>query len=104
MAHLAFSRLSHCPYRRAKLFCRMGASAMTDVSQFSALIALWAVGFGLFAFMFQRLESRLEKRMDRLDTDIKDLRRDLAEEFRAQRAEVSAQVAAIAAEINASRG
>jgi len=84
---------------------------MTDLSQFSALVALWAVGFGLFAFMFQRLETRIDKRIDRLEDrfvglegKIGELRHDLAEEFRAQRAEVSAQVAAIAAAINASRG
>jgi hypothetical protein len=64
---------------------------MTDVTQFSALFALWVAGLGLFTFLF----TRLERRMDQLDADFKDLRRDLAEEFRAQRAEVTAQVTAL---------
>ena len=72
---------------------------MGDLTQFSTLIALWVGGLGLFVFLF----TRLERRMDQLDADFKGLRQDLAEEFRAQRAEVSAQVAAIAAAINASR-
>ncbi|MBV8845308.1 MAG: hypothetical protein JO307_21075 [Bryobacterales bacterium] len=67
-------------------------------------------GFGLFAWMFQRLETRLdgridkqERRFDRIEQEIKDLRRDLAEEFRAQRAEAAAQVSALANAINAAR-
>lgn len=84
---------------------------MTDLTQFSALVALWAVGFGLFAFLFTRLDKRIDRLEDRFEglenrftTEIGALRHDLAEEFRAQRAEVSAQVAAFAAAINASRG
>jgi len=77
---------------------------MNDLTQFGALVALWVGGLGLFAFMFQRLE----KRIDRLETEMRDgfkgLRSDLAEEFRAQRAEVAAQVSAIANAIIASRG
>lgn len=72
---------------------------MSDLAQFSALAALIIGGFGLFAFMF----TRLEKRLDRLDTDMKELRRDMAEEFRTQRAEVAAQVSAIANAILATR-
>lgn len=87
--------------------CRRGdaGSDISDLAQFTALAALIIGGFGLFAFMFQRLETRLDGRIDRLDdrmrgidAEIKDLRReteaghrqlrhDLAEEFRAQRAE-----------------
>lgn len=91
---------------------------MADLAQFSALAALIIGGFALFAFMFQRLESRLDGRIDRqdgrfdrvddrfdrLDAELKELRRDLAEEFRAQRAEVAAQTSAIANAIIASRG
>jgi hypothetical protein len=77
---------------------------MNDLTQFGALVALWVGGLGLFAFMFQRLE----KRIDRLETEMRDgfkgLRSDLAEEFRAQRAEVAAQVSAITNAIIASRG
>jgi hypothetical protein len=87
---------------------------MSDIAQFSALAGLILGGFGLFAFMFQRLESRLDDRIDRLDdrvgrleTEVRDgfagLRRDLAEEFRAQRAEAAAQTSAIANAINAAR-
>jgi hypothetical protein len=42
-------------------------------------------------------------RIERIEVEFKDLRRDLAEEFRAQRAEVAAQVSAIANAINAGR-
>jgi hypothetical protein len=76
---------------------------MSDVAQFSALAALIIGGFGVFAFMFQRLETRLAVRIDRVETELKDLRRDLAEEFRAQRAEVAEQVSTIASAINAAR-
>jgi hypothetical protein len=72
---------------------------MSDLAQFSALAALIIGGFGLFAFMF----TRLERRIDRLDVDMKELRRDMAGEFRAQRAEVAAQVSAIANTILATR-
>lgn len=72
---------------------------MSDIAQFSALATLIIGGFGLFAFMFTRLENRV----DRVDAQLVQLRRDLAEEFRSQRAEVSAQVSAIASAINASR-
>jgi hypothetical protein len=72
---------------------------MSDLAQFSALAALIIGGFGLFAFMF----TRLERRLDRLDVDMRELRRDMAEEFRAQRAEVAAQVSAIANAILATR-
>jgi hypothetical protein len=86
-----------------------------NTALFGALAALIIGGFGLFAFMFQRLENRLDGRIDRLDDKIarletetrdgfKKLRGGLAEEFRAQRAEVAAQVSAIANIIIASRG
>ena len=87
---------------------------MNDLAQFGALAALIIGGFGLFAFMFQRLETRLDNRIDRLDdrignleqrlpAEFAQLRRDLAEEFRAQRAEVAAQISVIANAINATR-
>ena len=76
---------------------------MSEIAQFSALAALIIGGFALFAFMFQRFETRLDVRIDRVDTELKDLRRDLAEEFRAQRAEVAEQVSTIASAINAAR-
>ena len=71
---------------------------MSDLPQFGALAALIIGGFGLFAFMFTRLESRVE----RIETEFKKLRRDLAEEFRAQRAEVAQQITAITNAIIAS--
>lgn len=71
---------------------------------------LWAAGLALFVFLFLRLERRVERldaRVDLLAGEVREgfagLRRDLAEEFRAQRAEVSAQVSAIANAINAGR-
>ena len=73
---------------------------MTDLSQFSALAALIIGGFSLGAWMFTRLETRL----GHVEQDMKDLRRDLAEEFRAQRAEVAAQINVIANAILAARG
>jgi hypothetical protein len=82
---------------------------MSDLAQFTALII---GGFGLFAFMFQRLEIRLDNRIDRVENEIKALRSELgeegkalrlAEEFRAQRAEVAAQTSALANAIIASR-
>jgi hypothetical protein len=76
---------------------------MSDLAQFTALATLIIGGFGLFAFMFQRLEARLDGRMNRFEAEIKELRRDMAEEFRAQRAEVAAQTSAIANAIIASR-
>jgi hypothetical protein len=76
---------------------------MNDLAPFTALIALWVAGLGLFTFLF----TRLERRMDRVETEMRDgfkeLRRDLAEEFRAQRKEVADYVTAIASAINASR-
>jgi hypothetical protein len=72
---------------------------MSDLAQFSVLAALIIGGFGFFAFRFVRLEHR----MDRLEGEFKNLRRDLAEEFRAQRAEVANQITAITNAIIASR-
>ena len=65
---------------------------MNDLAQFSALAALIVGGFGLFAFMFQRLEDRI----DRLEDSV-------AAEFRQQRKEVADYVTAIATAISASR-
>lgn len=83
---------------------------MSDLTQFSTLVALIALSAGFYAFLFNRLEGRINRledkltgRADSLDKKFDDLRHDLAEEFRAQRGEVSAQVAAIAAAINAGR-
>jgi uncharacterized protein YPO0396 len=81
-----------------------------DLAQFSALAALVIGGFGLFAFMFTRLETRMDRQFDkvdgrfaRIDDQFAELRRDMAEEFRAQRAEVAAQTTALANAIIASR-
>jgi hypothetical protein len=76
---------------------------MSDLSQFSALVALWGGGLALFTYLFTRLERRVDGLENEFRNFAKDLRRDLAEEFRAQRAEVAAQVLAIANVINASR-
>jgi hypothetical protein len=42
---------------------------MNDI-EFSALTALIVGGFGLFAFLFQRLETRLDARIDRLADEV----------------------------------
>jgi predicted nucleic acid-binding Zn-ribbon protein len=90
---------------------------MNDIAQFSTLAALIIGGFGFFAFLFTRLEKRMDRLDDRLVSlqdrlgsverglpgEFQQLRHDLAEEFRAQRAEVAAQVSAIANAINAAR-
>jgi hypothetical protein len=90
---------------------------MMELAQFSALATLIIGGFGLFAFMFTRLEKRMDKfddqftemrresdqRFAEIRGDLVQARRDMAEEFRAQRAEVAAQVNAIANAIIASR-
>ena len=80
-----------------------GSDEMTDLAQFSVLTALIIGGFGLFAFRFIRLERHLDHLIDRLEGEFKNLRRDLAEEFRAQRAEVAQQITAITNAIIASR-
>ena len=71
---------------------------MSDLTQFSVLVGLWVAGLALFTFLFTRLErrmDRLDQRMDQFHTDFQELRRDLAEEFRTQRAQVAARVSAI---------
>lgn len=72
---------------------------MNDLTQFSTLVALIALSAGLYAFLWNQLNHRV----DRIEDKIDGLRRDLAEEFRSQRAEIAAQVTAIASAINASR-
>jgi hypothetical protein len=74
------------------------------------LAAVTLGGFALFAVLLQRIDNginRLETKFASLETkfhtEFAGLRRDLAEEFRAQRAEVSAQVSAIANAITATR-
>jgi len=49
---------------------------MSDVVQFRALAALIVGGFGLFAFMFQRLETRLDACIDRLADEVQQFGRD----------------------------
>jgi len=102
---------------------------MTDISVFATLAALIIGGFSFIAFLFTRVDRRLDRHEDRLDAltaqmralrdEVRDeaaalrtemradsaaLRRDLAEEFRAQRAEAAAQIAAVTNAIIASRG
>jgi len=60
-------------------------------------------GFVLLFTELRRLENKVEAQGNALNTKFDDLRRDLAEEFRAQRAEVLAQTNALAAAITAGR-
>jgi len=80
---------------------------MSDI-EFSALAALLIGGFGLFGFKFHRFETQMidrsESSITQLETELKNLRLDLAKEFRAQRAEVAAHIAALNDAINAARG
>jgi hypothetical protein len=86
--------------------------------ELTIFVGFQAVLLVVFVFLFTRMENRLEKRIDGIvyeiggirhsisefrTRDLPALRHDLAEEFRAQRAEVAAQVTAIAAAINASK-
>jgi hypothetical protein len=72
------------------------------------LVTTFTASFGIFAAFviagFVLLFSEIRRLETKIDGGFTALRNDLAEEFRAQRAEVSAQVTAIAAAINASRG
>jgi hypothetical protein len=80
---------------------------MREKMELTLLVGFQAVLIVIFVFLF----GRLEKRVDSLARDVSELRirdlpalrHDLAEEFRAQRAEAAAQIAAIASAINASR-
>jgi hypothetical protein len=83
---------------------------MTDLSQFSVLVALFCFGIAFLALIFMRFETRmdrLETRLDRLANELERAcnrqntltglsRHGLAQEFRAQRAEVAAHIAALA--------
>jgi len=75
--------------------------------EFTVLVGFQAVLLGIFVFLFTRLERRVDSlahEVSELRTkDFPALRHDLAEEFRAQRAEAAAQITAIATAINASR-
>jgi hypothetical protein len=78
-----------------------------DVTAFTATFAVFATfvvaGFVLLFTELRRLENKVEAQGNALNTKFDDLRRDLAEEFRAQRAEVLAQTNALAAAITAGR-
>lgn len=63
---------------------------------FGVLATFTVAGFALLFTELRRLENKLESKID-------ELRRDLAEEFRAQRAEVLAQTTALASAITAAR-
>ena len=72
----------------------------TDIAAFTAAFAILATfvvaGFVLLFTELRRLEGKL-------DSGLKDLRVDLAAEFRAQRAELLAQTTALANAITAAR-
>ena len=74
------------------------------------IVGLQAVVLSLFVFMFTRLDNKVDRLAGNLQdlraemhADSLSLRRELAEEFRAQRAEAAAQITAIASAITASR-
>ena len=61
-----------------------------------------AITLGGFTFLGSQM-MRLEGRMDRVETKIDAIPNRLSEEFRAMRAEMSAQTAAIASSVTAAR-
>lgn len=74
------------------------------------IVGLQAVVLSLFVFMFTRLDNKVDRLAGNLQdlraemhADSLSLRRELADEFRAQRAEAAAQITAIASAITASR-
>lgn len=86
-----------------------------DLAQFTALMAMVIGGFALIAVLFVRLEGRVDRlgeRVDRLTerfdqrlpAEFQQLRRDLAEDLAAQRAEATRQLTAITNAILAARG
>jgi len=86
-----------------------------DLAQFTALMAMVIGGFALIVVLFVRLEGRVDRlgerverlteRFDqRLPAEFQQLRRDLAEDLAAQRAEASRQLTAITNAILAARG
>jgi hypothetical protein len=87
---------------------------MGELGQFIALMAVIIGGFALLAVFFVRLEGRvdrLEGRVDRLadaitalPREFQQLRRDLAEDLAAQRADAARSLTAISNAILAARG
>lgn len=86
-----------------------------ELAQFTALMAMVIGGFALIAVLFVRLEGRVDRlgervnrlteRFDqRLPAEFQQLRRDLAEDLAAQRAEATRQLTAITNAILAARG
>ena len=73
-----------------------------DPAQFSVLVALLFFGIVLLALIFMRFETRIDRLEDKLERacnrqPVTGLSRDgLAQEFRAQRAEVAAHIAELA--------
>lgn len=81
-----------------------------DIAQFIALQATLIGGFALFAVLFVRLDSRVDKLDDRmsaleraLPAQFLQLRRDLAEDLAAQRAEAARHLTAVTNAILAAR-
>jgi hypothetical protein len=89
-----------------------------DLAQFIALMAMVIGGFALIVVLFIRLEGRVDRLADRVDrigervehfelrlpAEFQQLRRDLAEDLAAQRAEATRQLTAITNAILAARG
>jgi len=83
----------------------MSADLVTTFTASFGLFAAFVIaGFVLLFSEIRRLETKIDGGFAGLRTEMAEQRATMAEEFRAQRAEVSAQVAAFAAAINASRG
>jgi hypothetical protein len=81
----------------------MTADVLAFSIAFGVLATFVVAGFVLLFTELRRLGNKVEAQTGALNTKFDDLRRDLAEEFRAQRAEVLAQTGALAAAITAAR-
>lgn len=66
-------------------------------------LAITLGGFTFLGAQMMRLEGRTEGRMDRLEAKLDTIPARLSEEFRAMRAEMAAQTAAIASSVTAAR-
>ena len=77
-----------------------------ELAQFIALMALIIGGFALFAVLFVRLEGRVDRLAEAvtaLPKEFQQLRRDLAEDLAAQRADAARNLNAVASAITAAR-
>jgi hypothetical protein len=81
----------------------MTADVLAFTGAFALLATFVVAGFALLFTEMRRLEGKLDGAITGFRGEVSGLRHDLAEEFRAQRAEVLAQTTALANAITAAR-